>query len=160
MIRGFESVHPLEPKDQGHLQWPAALEAGIIAGAVLLIVPRGSPWSALTFFSPVIMGRALRNVAAMPLVMVWVIHLIISIIYGLIISRIASRLLRSRAVLMGGITGVGLYLLNLLIVSFACPHLRGNELSVLFTHIVFGLLAAGIYRGLLKRKALPGQPAQ
>ena|ERR1041385_1522191 len=160
MIRGFESAHPLEPKEQGHLQWSAALEAGVIVGVVLLIVPRGSPWSALTFFSPVIMGRALRNVAEMPLVLIWLIHLTISIVYGLIISRIVAGLTRSRAVLTGGITGLALYLLNLLVVSFAWPHLRGNELSVLFTHIVFGLLAAGVYRGLLKRKVLPASTAQ
>ena len=50
----FESAHPLEPEARGHVQWPAALGAGFIAGAILLIVPRGSPWSSVTFFSPVI----------------------------------------------------------------------------------------------------------
>src|SRR5260370_23287405 len=31
--------------------------------------------------------------------------------------------------------------LNLLVISLAWPEMRGNEVSALFTHIVFGLLA-------------------
>src|SRR5207248_11689730 len=59
MIRHFEPAHPLEPEDKPGMQWGAALGAGLIAGVILLVVPRGSPWSSLTVFSPVIMGRAL-----------------------------------------------------------------------------------------------------
>jgi len=159
MIRGFESAHPLEPKAGGHIQWPAAFGAGLIAGAILLIVPRGSPWSSVTFFSPIVMGRALRAGFEMPLVFVWLVHLAVSVVYGLIISRIIAVLTKSRAILTGGLIGLVLYLLNLLVVSLVWPQLRGNELSVLFTHIVFGLVAAGAYRGLLKRNATPTLPA-
>jgi len=159
MIRGFESAHPLEPEAGGHVQWPAAFGAGLIAGAILLIVPRGSPWSSVTFFSPIIMGRALRGGLEMPLVFVWLVHLAVSVAYGIIISRIISVLTKSRAILTGGLIGLVLYLLNLLVVSLVWPQLRGNELSVIFTHIVFGLVTAGAYRGLLKRKAAPTVPA-
>ncbi|SRR6266851_8490899 len=160
MIRGFESAHPLEPEAKGHIQqWPAAFGAGLIAGAILLIVPRGSPWSSVTFFSPVVMGRALRPGLEMPLVSLWLIHLAVSVLYGLIISRIIAALTQSRAILTGGVIGLVLYVLNLLVISLAWPEMRGNEVSALFTHIVFGLLAAGAYRGLLKRKAVPTAPA-
>jgi hypothetical protein len=157
MIRGFEPAHPLQPESQGHLQWGAALGAGFIGGAILLIVPRGSPWSSLTFFSPVIMGRALPPTMAMPLLLTWVIHLGVAIIYGLIISRIVAGLTHTRAIVTGGLIGVLLYLLNLGAVSLWWPELRGNEVSVIFTHIVFGLIAGGAYRGLLSRKPAPAQ---
>ena len=158
MIRGFQRAQLLEPQNQHHLQWGPAFGAGLIAGFILLIVPRGSPWSALTFFSPAIMGRA-GGLVAMPLVVVWLLHLGVAVIYGLIISRVVSALTQIRAVLTGGLVGLLLYLINLGVVSFWWPEVRGNEVSVLFTHVVFGLIAAAVYRGLLKRQArLPEQP--
>jgi len=95
----------------------------------------------------------------MPLVFVWLVHLAVAVVYGVIISRIVAVLTKSRAIITGGLTGVVLYLLNLLVVSLVWPQLRGNEAPVLITHIVFGLIAAGAYRGLLKRKAMPRVPA-
>jgi hypothetical protein len=95
----------------------------------------------------------------MPFVFIWLIHLGVSVVYGLIISRLIAVLTKSRAVLTGGIIGLALYLLNLLVVSLVWRQLRGNEVSVLFTHVVFGLIAAGAYRGLLKRTASPIAPA-
>ena len=154
MIRGFEQTHLLPAEDQGHLQWSAALGAALIAGAILLIVPRGSPWSELTFFSPAIMGRALAPGYQLSLAAVWFAHLGISILYGLIISLSIARLTQARAVFVGGFVGLILYVLNWAAVKFLAPSMRGNELSVLFTHVVFGLIAAGACRGLLKRKKI------
>src|SRR5438093_12549586 len=114
MIRGFESAHPLEPEAGGHVQWRAAFGAGLIAGAILVIIPRGSPWSSVTFFSPIIMGRALAPGMEMPLASIWLIHLAVSIVYGLVISRIVSALTQARAVLIGGLIGLLFYLMNLL----------------------------------------------
>jgi len=134
-------------------QWPAAVLAGLVAGLVLLIVPSGSPWSRITFFSPVVMGRTVPA-SDLPLVSTWLIHLFVSVVYGLAISRIAAGFRRGRALLAGAITGLILYGLNLGIVSAFWPDLRGNEVAVAFTHVVFGLISAGAYRGLLKRHAV------
>lgn len=158
MIRGFHSAQPLEPEERGHVQWVPALAAGFIAGAILLIVPRGSPWSSVTFFNPVIMGRGLAPGFQMPLLAVWLVHLAIAILYGLVISRIIASLTQSRGILVGGLIGLLLYLLNLLMVALVWPQLRGGEASVIFTHVVFGLLAAGAYRGLLRRKVASQVP--
>jgi len=153
MIRGYEPAHLLPVEERGRIQiWPA-LCAGFLAGFVLLIVPRGTPWSALTFFSPEVMGRALPMNWGLPLLVVWVIHLAVSLIYGVIISLAVAHLMRERAILAGAAIGVGLYLLNLGVVSLFFAELkRGVEGGVLLTHIVFGLFAAGAYRGLLKRR--------
>src|SRR5436853_415376 len=105
MIRGFERTHPLEPENPGHIQWGPAFACGLIAGTILLVVPRGSPWSSITFFTPVIMGRGVA-ISEMPLLLVWLVHLGISVGYGLIISRLVTPFTQSRAVLAGGVIGL------------------------------------------------------
>src|ERR1041384_1805503 len=154
MIRGFERPARLEPVDADSFQWPAALLAGIIAGVVLLVVPAGSPWSRVSFFSPVIMGRVISPQAGLPLLSTWFLHLGLSVIYGLIISAVATRFRRGQALLAGAIIGLILYLINFAIVSAVWPNSRGNEIAIAFAHIVFGLIAAGAYRGLLKRSGV------
>jgi hypothetical protein len=152
MIRGFQPPPLLEPQGGNRLQWAPALGAGVIAGAILLLVPRGNPWSPLTFFSPIIVGRAVPLSTDYPLLFVWAIHLVVSVIYGLVISWAVASLVQPQAMLVGVLAGTGLYLLNLAVVSICWPELRGNEGGVFFTHLVFGLVASGAYRGLLRRK--------
>ena len=151
MIKGFETSQRLEPVAKSKLQWGPALGAGLIAGLILLVVPRGSPWSALTFFSPAVLGR---NLAALglPGAVRCGLHLLISITYGLIIARGVAGLKQGRAILTGGLLGLVLYVINFGVFSAFWPQLRGDEVSVVFTHIVFGLITAGAYRGLLKRR--------
>jgi hypothetical protein len=153
MIKGFEQTQVLEPEFRDRIQWTAAVAAGFIAGLVLLIVPHGSPWSSITFFSRIIMGRAQPVGVVLDLPVVWLIHLAISLIYAVIISLFLAHLTQARAILTGGLLGLVLYLLNFGIVTLVWPAWRGNELSVLFTHVVFGLIAGSAYRGLLRRKA-------
>jgi hypothetical protein len=151
MIKFSEPPARLEPENPGYIQWGPALLAGFLVGAIFLFVPRGSPWSSVTFFDPLIMGRAVPARITW-WISAWLIHLSVSIIYGLIISWVVSRLRVGRAILTGGLMGLFLYGVNLLMVSLFIPQLRGNEMPVLFTHVVFSLTVAGAYRGLLKRK--------
>lgn len=155
MIRGFEENRPLEPETSNCLQWSAALGAGLIAAIVLLLVPRGSPWASITFFTPVVVGRSIPTSLEIPLLMVMMIHFAVSILYGLLVSLVAANLTQLRAAIAGGVVGLLLYLVNFGIVSMWLPYLRGNEVSVLFTHVVFGLIAGGAYRGLLRRRRVP-----
>jgi len=155
MIKGFQTNHPLEPTGNGRLQWGAAIGAALIAGAVLLVVPRGSPWSSFTFFTPTVMGRSIAPLG-LHLGLGYLIHLSVSILYGVVIATVVARLKKERAVFTGGLMGLAFYLINFGVVSTAWPELRGAEVPVVFTHIVFGLIAAGAYRGLLKRRPLGG----
>jgi hypothetical protein len=104
----------------------------------------------VTFFSPVILGRNLSVEA--PLAGVWLAHMGVCLVWGLVICRVVSGLRQWRAILAGGLLGLLFYVVNFGIVSTWWPQLRGNEISVLFTHLVFGLIVAGAYRGLLRRK--------
>src|SRR5690242_7737989 len=132
MIRGFEAAQRTEAVGHGHLQWSAALGAGLIVGGIFLVVPRGSPWSSVTFFSPLVMGRPLPSALQIPLFALWLIHMGVAVVYGLIISRIVAGLTQLRAVITGGVVGLFLYLLNLLLISILLPQMSGNEISVLF----------------------------
>jgi len=157
MIKHFEQAQVMEPEDQGHFQVAAALGAGLIPGVLLLLAPRGSPWAGVSFFSSVIMGRPLPAGEAMSLPVLCIMHLAISIVYGLVIAAFLARATQGRAILLGGVVGAGLYLLNFAIVTWAFPVWRANEIAVFFTHVVFGLIAGGAYRGLLRRRvAQPG----
>jgi hypothetical protein len=116
-----------------------------------MVVPRASPWSALNFFAPVIMGRVVPETWGMPVIIVKVLHLAIAIVFGIIISIVVSRITQFRAVFAGAGIGLLLYLGGLGIVSQWFPELRGDEITVAFAHAVFGGIAGGAYRGLLSR---------
>ncbi len=152
MIRRFDKVVPAEPESPGRFQLGPALGAGLLAGIFLLLIPRGSPWAALTFFSPAIMGRAVPPGMMLSLPAAWAIHLGLSLVYGVIVSLFVTTLTQYRAVLVGGMVGFGLYWLNWVVVAAIWPHWIANQIPVLFTHVVFGLVAAGAYRGLLRRR--------
>lgn len=151
MIRGFQTPPRDDSPAGGHFQWMPALAAGLIAGVILLILPHASPWEGLTLFTPAIMGRQVPASWGMNAFGVAVIHLALSLAYGLIISLTVIDIRQLRALLVGGAVGLALYGLNLLVVSLWIPGLRTDEVPVALTHLVFGLVAAAAYRGLLRR---------
>ena len=153
MIEGFKAYQPLEPTQQDRLQWGAVISASLIAGALLIVVPRGTPWSSFTFFAPTVMGRSVASLGLM-LGGALLAHLGVSLVYGMLIGRVVAGLRKERAVVAGGLLGLVWYMINFGVVSTFWPDLRGSEVSVAFTHVVFGLIAAGAYRGLLKRRRM------
>ncbi|HLH55283.1 MAG TPA: hypothetical protein VKY92_16905, partial [Verrucomicrobiae bacterium] len=90
----------------------------------------------------------------MPLPVVCLLHLGIAEVYSLIVSLFVNNVTQTRALLVGGVIGAVLYVCNLAVVRIAFPGWHGNEVAVLFTHIVFGLIVSGAYRGLLKRRQM------
>lgn len=152
MIKGFEQPHPSDPIEESQWQRMPAMISGLIAGVVLLIVPHASPWEGLTSFTPALMGRVVPPMWELGVFVTVVLHLVIAIIYGVLISLVVSHIRQLVAVVAGGVAGVVLYFLNLGVVSLWFPAMRINEVSVFVTHLVFGLIAAGAYRGLLRRR--------
>src|SRR2546430_17220405 len=94
MTRQYEQVRPPELAAPTEIQWGRAIGAGFIAGAILIIVPRGSPWEGLAFSEPVVMGRYFPG---MPVGLVWLIHLGLAILYGLVICRFVASYRIARA---------------------------------------------------------------
>ena len=63
MIRDFRPNPHVEPEDYFPFQWPPALGAGLIAGVILMVLPRGNPWAELTYCvsnKPQPVGEVLR----------------------------------------------------------------------------------------------------
>jgi len=152
MIKGFEQPQQGAPGEKINWQSLPAVAAGLIAGVVLLIVPHASPWEGLTSFTPAIMGRVVPTTWGIGMFMTVVLHLALALIYGLIVSLVVMNVHQMTAVLTGGVVGLVLYFLNLAAISMWFPELRGNEMSVAVTHVVCGLIVAGAYRGLLRRR--------
>jgi len=152
MIKGFEHPHLSEPVERSHWQAMPAVASGLIAGIVLLVVPHASPWSGVTSFTPTMMGRVVPESWGLGSFMTVVFHLALAIIYGVLISLVVTRIRQMAAVVIGGLLGLVLYRLNLTVISLWFPAMRGAEVAVIVTHVVFGLIAAGAYRGLLRRK--------
>ena len=127
----------------------AAIGAGLIVGFLIVMFPRGTPWSGLTFFSPTIMGRLLMEPAGSFLAPL-LAHLALALGYAIIIGLIVERLRRVAAVAAGGVVGAGLFVINWAVFHFLVSDGTTNELIVLLTHVAFGLITAGAYKGLSK----------
>ncbi len=152
MIKGFEHPHLSQPIEKIDWQGMPAVAAGLIAGVILLALPHASPWEGLTSFSPAIMGRIVPASWGTGMFVVVVLHLALALLYGVIVSLVVKNIHQMTAVVAGGAVGLALYFLNLGAVSLWFPAMRGNEVSVMVTHVVCGLIAAGAYRGLLRRR--------
>jgi len=132
------------------VKWLAAAKSGLLAGLLLLLLPQGVPWAALNFFSGAVMGRTSQSSG--PDIGRIIIHLAISLMYGIIIAMIIKDMKSWWVIPFGGLIGLVLYFLNLICVKMWISHFAGHEEQVALTHVIFGLFAAAIYGGLTHRR--------
>ncbi len=94
------------------------------------------------------------------LMVAMVLHLILSVIYSLIQAFIVQRMDMGSAVVVGAVFGLALYLVNFYVFTAVFPWFANARTWItLFTHIVFGAVAAALYKALEKpeaRKAYTG----
>jgi hypothetical protein len=146
MAETYQDEAQAEREEGRALDFKAASLAGLIVGFLVVLFPRGSPWSGITFFSPTVMGRTMGEPGGsflMPLLA----HLALSLGYAIIIGLVVQRLHRAKAVIAGGIVGVVLFLVNWAVFHFLVRDATARESIVLLTHVGFGLMAAGAYKG-------------
>jgi len=146
MANGYQDTYEEQHRA---VDFNAALSAGLLIGLLIALFPRGSPWSGMTFFSPTVMGRTLTELSGSFLLSLGA-HLALSLGYAIIIGLIVDKLRRVKAVIAGGIVGAVLFLLNWAVFKFMVTDGTTRESLVLFTHIAFGLITAGAYKGLSK----------
>jgi hypothetical protein len=127
----------------------AALSAGLLIGLLIALFPHGSPWSGMTFFSPSVMGRTITELGGSFLLSLGA-HLALAVGYAIIIGLIVEKLRRVKAVIAGGVVGAVLFLLNWAVFKFLVTDGTTREALALFTHVAFGLMTAGAYKGLSK----------
>lgn len=126
----------------------AAVYASLAAGAVFLLFARGHPWASLGLPTH-LMGRPLFvDASAGSFLITAVLHLAVSLVYGLAVAWSVFRLRTFSAIFAAAGVALFLYGLNYLafhIVFTGVP--PATESTVLVTHVAFCMIAAGAYKG-------------
>ena len=143
------------------MDWRAAIWAGIIAGAIFLLlqmillalVTGGSPWILPRMTAAIVLGEgALSPPASFDVTITLValiIHFVLAIGFAVLIAFILHRWGLLVGIVGGALFGLCLYAINYYSVSYLFPWFFPMRNWVfLLAHIVFGALAGGIYEGL------------
>lgn len=145
------------------VHWRAALGAGIISGVVFLMYEMimlplfmgESPWAPPRMMAAIVMGRDVLPPPATfdfgILMVAMMVHFVLAIIYAFIIAAIVQSQGIGLALGIGALAGLVLYLINFYIFTAVFPWfaMARNWIGVT-GHILFGLVAAWAYRGLVK----------
>lgn len=143
--------------------WTVAAIAGFGAGGILMLlelafaVAMGAdPWRAPRLIAAMLLGDGVLQGAGynLPvLVAALVVHYLLGIFFGCVLAALVApfHLDSSLALVLavGALFGVGLYLFNFYVIAGVLTwfeELRGW--TTLLGHMVFGIVAAGIYRQL------------
>lgn len=151
---------------QDKTDWRAATWAGVIAGAVFLLMEMlmvmffmdQSPWGPPRMIAAMVMGQdVLAPPADFDLVIVAVammIHFSLSIAFGLILGWLVHHLQGVSAMLIGGVFGLAAYFVNFYLIApvfFPWFTDAQNWISLL-SHLVFGLVLGAAYAGMRTHK--------
>jgi hypothetical protein len=151
-VERMETVQPVERP----VQWLTGMKAALAIGAIFWLVTRGIPWATSGLVSPTVMGREIKPPGALDFnaaILATVLHFLSALIYGAIIMPLIHRFRYSSAWLVGAAMGVILYVINLAVFSmFAGGAPYSRELPVFITHLAFGIIFTGAYKGLVKRR--------
>lgn len=146
---------------EDRINWSAAVWAGVIAGAVFLILEMimvplflgGSPWAPPRMIAATVMGQGVLPPPATfglgIFIVAMIVHFVLSILYAIILAFIVFRMTTGPALLVGAVFGLLLYLVNFFLLTGIFPWFANarNWVSV-FAHIAFGLAAAWSYKAL------------
>lgn len=145
------------------VDWKAAIIAGLIAGAVFLLVllvayplvTGGTPWTVFRFIGAIILGEGVlpppTTFDGGVVLMALILHFALSVIYTLILAFIVHRWGILISIIGGALFGLALYLINFFTFTMFFPWFypaRAWPFSVV--HILFGAVAGGIYELLEK----------
>lgn len=163
------------PRDGIHSEthWWAGAFAGIIAGIVfmmlemaLVMIAQGeSPWGPPRMMAAMVLGqdvlpeRGTYAPFSMSIIAVaMIIHMMLSIIYGLIGAWIVHRFDWAWALIIGAVYGIAIYLINFYTIApvmFPWFEMARNAMSA-FSHMMFGAVFGLVYVWLRR----PEQPSQ
>ncbi len=143
------------------VNWRAAIWAGVIAGAVFMVLEMimvpvflgGSPWAPPRMIAAIVMGQGVLPPPATfdlgILMMAMVVHFALSIIYAIVLAWMIYRLAVGPALVVGAVFGLLLYLVNFYGFTAVFPWFaQARNWVSIFAHIVFGLAAAWSYKAL------------
>jgi uncharacterized membrane protein YagU involved in acid resistance len=152
------------------LDWKAAITAGLVAGALFLLLEMilvpvagmGSAWGPPRMIAAIVLGSdVLPPPATFNLgifLVALVVHLLLSVVYALVLAAIVRGMTMGAAVVAGLAFGLALYLVNFYLFTALFPWFATarNWVSVL-AHLAFGGVAAYAYKATLgARTRAPG----
>jgi hypothetical protein len=145
------------------MDWKAAVIAGLVAGAVFLLVlliayplaTGGTPWTIFRFIGAMVLGEAVlpppTTFDGGVVVTAVLIHFTLSILYTLILAFIVHRWGMLISILGGALFGLALYLINFFTFTmFFAWFYPARAWPFSLVHILFGAVAGGIYELLEK----------
>jgi hypothetical protein len=160
------NVHWLSHVETGRTpHWKAASWAGVIAGAVfllleLIMVPLfagASPWAPVRMIGAIALGRdVLPPPATFALgvtVAALAVHFVLAVVYAWVLAYLVFRLDTWPAVIVGALFGLLLYGVNFYGFTAAFPWFAEarNWISVV-AHMAFGAVAGWSYKALAARE--------
>jgi hypothetical protein len=151
------------------VDWSAALWAGLIAGALFLLLnlflsPIGNAWAMLRLFASIILGEGILAPPATfditALIAALVIHFGLSILYALLIAYVIHRGGLISGVIGGALLGLALYSINVYTLTLLYPWFFAMRGAIFITtHAIFGAVAGGIYEALEVEIFVPAEEA-
>jgi hypothetical protein len=150
------------------VRWKAAVLAGLVAGAVFLMLEMAmvamtgdSPWGPPRMMAAIVLGKGVLPPPAtfdmMIMVVAMAVHFMLSVLFGLVLA-VGVALTRQRpslgvAVLIGSVLGLMIYVVSFygFTVLFPWFAMARNLISVV-GHIVFGAVLAWVYVKLAWRQ--------
>lgn len=158
-----QATHMTESAREGAF-WKRAVLAGLFGGAVfmmaemLMVMLIGqSPWGPPRMIAAMVTGAGVLPPPATfdleALMAAMMVHFPLSIVYGIIIAWIVRSLPTGRAILVGAVIGVAIYLINFYgVASFVFEWFANARNWVSFvTHMMFGLVTAWAFVALAHR---------
>ena len=145
------------------MDWKAAVLAGLIAGAVFLVVlliayplaTGGTLWTIFRFIGAMILGEAVlpppTSFDAGIVITAVIVHFTLAVLYTLVLAFIVHRWRLLVSIIGGALFGLALYLINFFTFTFFFAWFypaRAWPFSLV--HILFGAVAGGIYELLEK----------
>lgn len=146
----YELMDRQEKSAQDHVRWRKAFYGSLVIGALFLVLPRAVPW----FYSGILetaMGRPLNQIgslAGQSIVLRAMIHMLLAIGYGFVLAMLIFRFDVKKAVALGALAGLGLYLINYVLFCLVLGTSPANEFQILITHVFFGLVFSAAYKAM------------
>lgn len=150
------------------MDWRAAFIAGIISGAVLLLlvilaVPAVMGWNAwvvVRYIASIFMGQTILPPPATfhltALIIALITHTIISVGSAILLAFIIHRWGLLIGIIGGAVFGLCLYGINFFSLTYFFPWfflIKGW--AMMLSHIIFGAVAGGVYEALEVEKFVP-----
>lgn len=140
------------------MDWRAAIWAGLIAGALFLILQMailaglvgGSPWGLLRMIAAMVMGQGVlpppTTFDAVTVVIALLVHFVLSILFALLIAFVLHRWGMLVGIVGGALFGLALYAINYYTFTLFFPWFFPMRSWVtILAHVVFGAAAGGVY---------------